>query len=119
MANPETFGATGGAAFVTPDWTPEDAYWRSAFGSRPYGRADRGYEYYRPGYRYGFESAHRYRGRQWSEVESDLQSGWDKYEHRAQSTWENVKDAIRDAWDRVTGRGPDTESQRSTVRPTY
>jgi hypothetical protein len=85
------------------DWTAEDNYWRSTFTSRPYVRADRGYEAYRPGYRYGFESATRHRGRQWDEVESELRSGWDRYEHRGQSMWENVKDAVRDAWDRVTG----------------
>jgi hypothetical protein len=66
--------------------------------------ADRGYEYYQPGYRYGVESATRYRGRNWNDIEGDLRSGWDRFEHRGQSTWENMKDAVRDAWNRVTGR---------------
>jgi hypothetical protein len=92
-------GATAG----TSDWVTEDNYWRTNFASRPYARADRGYEAFQPGYRYGFESAKRYPGRKWNEVESDLRSGWDRFEHRSQSTWENVKDAVRDAWDRVTG----------------
>jgi hypothetical protein len=102
----------------TGEWTTEDTYWRSNFASRPYARADRGYEAYQPGYRYGFESANRYRGRKWDEIESDLRSGWDKVEYRGQSTWENIKDAVRDAWDRVTGdRKPDAEER--TSRPTY
>jgi hypothetical protein len=109
MTNPEIFGgAAGGPAFVTPDWTPENAYWRAEFGARRYAQADRGYEYFEPGYRYGFESAHRYRGRQWGDVESDLERGWEKYEHRGESTWEHIKDAVRDAWDRVTGHRRDT-----------
>jgi hypothetical protein len=86
------------------DWDAEDTFWRDSWSTRPYAVADRGYDYYRPGYRYGYESAARHRGRQWTDVETDLRSGWDRYEHRGQSTWENVKDAVRDAWDRVTGR---------------
>jgi hypothetical protein len=64
--------------------------------------ADRGYDYYRPGYQYGYEAANRYRGRDWNDVESDLRSGWDRFENRSQSTWEHIKDAVRDAWNRVT-----------------
>ena len=119
MANRDDLGTgtstgTGGTA----DWTTEDNYWRSNFASRPYARGDRGYDAYQPGYRYGFESAKRYPGRKWNEVESDLRSGWDRYEHRAKSTWENIKDAVRDAWDRVTG-DRHMETGRSTSRETY
>ena len=86
------------------DWNTEEGYWRSNWSNRPYSKADRGFDYYRPGYRYGFESADRFRGRNWNDVEGDLRSGWDRYEHRGQSKWENVKDAVRDAWDRATNR---------------
>ena len=100
----------------TADWSTEESYWRSNFSSRPYVRADRGFDYYRPGYRYGTESANRNRGRRWEEMEGDLRSGWDRFEHRAESTWDNVKDAVKDAWDRVTGRdgGRDRDASRST-----
>jgi hypothetical protein len=84
------------------NWNDEDSYWRENFRSRPYAIADRDYDYYRGAYRYGFDSANRYRGRNWNDVETDLRSGWDRYEHRGQSAWENVKDAVRDAWNRVT-----------------
>jgi hypothetical protein len=87
------------------DWKDEDVYWRENYKTRPYaGSYD--YTYYQPGYRYGYESAQRYSGRQWQDVESDLERGWDKWEHRGQSTWESVKMAVRDAWDRVTGHRP-------------
>ena len=86
------------------DWTAEETYWRNNWNNRPYAKADRGFDYYLPGYRYGFESANRFQGRQWNDVESDLRTGWDRYENRGQSAWENVKDAARDAWDRVRGR---------------
>ena len=100
------------------DWSGEESYWRSNFSSRPYARADRGFDYYSPAYRYGYESANQYRGRQWNDVETDLRSGWDRYEHRGQSTWENVKDAVKDAWHRVTGGG-DKSTDRGTSRSTY
>jgi hypothetical protein len=105
MANRDNLGTGMGVGGNTGlgDWSIEDTYWRSNFATRPYARADRGYEAYQPGYRYGFESANRFRGQPWNAVEPDLRSGWDRFEHRGQSTWENVKDAVRDAWDRVTG----------------
>ncbi len=87
-------------------WNDEDAYWRSNFRSRPYGSAGRTYEFYQPGYRYGYDAASRFQDRSWDDVESDLKTRWDSYEHRGESTWEQIKDAVRDAWDRVTGKHP-------------
>jgi len=86
------------------NWNDEDEYWRGSYRTRPYASsAGHEYDFYQPGYRYGYESANRYQGRNWNEVESDLSKGWNSYEHRGGSTWEQMKDAVRDAWDRVTG----------------
>jgi hypothetical protein len=105
MATGDTNPTQGfGATKDQLTWNTEDTYWRENWRARPYAQADRGFDYYQPGYRYGFESASKYRGRKWNDVESDLRSGWDKYEHRGQSTWEHMKDAVRDAWDRVMNR---------------
>ena len=38
---------------VTGDWGTEEQYWRSNFSTRPYVNADRGFDFYQPGYRYG------------------------------------------------------------------
>ncbi len=80
--------------------------------------ADRGYEYYEPAYRYGWESAAHHRGKSWSEVEPELERGWETFrgadfkgESRLQSTWDDVKAAVRDAWDRVAG-GSDRAARR-------
>ena len=54
------------------DWDTEDAYWRTSYKTRPYAGSN-DYSYYQPGYRYGYESANRYQGREWSDVEPDLQ----------------------------------------------
>jgi len=86
------------------NWIDEDAFWRTNFRTRPYASSDRDYDYFQPGYRYGYDSAYRYGDRDWNDVESDLASQWDRYEHRAKSTWEQVKGAVRDAWDRVTNQ---------------
>ena len=88
-------------------WNDEDSYWRSNFRSRPYASSTgRDYEFFQPGYRYGYESASRYQGRNWNEVEADLSRDWNSYEYRGTSTWEQIKDAVRDGWDRVMGRHP-------------
>jgi hypothetical protein len=87
------------------EWEDEDAFWRENFRGRPYA-ASADYDYFEPGYRYGFEAANRYPNRSWSDVEDDLSRDWNTYEHRGDSTWEQIKDAVRDAWDRVTGNRP-------------
>lgn len=87
-------------------WDEEDAYWRTNYKNRPYASGNTQYDSYRPGYRYGYESANRYTDKNWDAVEADLSRGWNQYEHRRTSTWEQVKGAVRDAWDRVTGHRP-------------
>jgi hypothetical protein len=99
-------------------WETEDNYWHENFTSRPYALGPDFYDRFRPGYRYGFESAQHYMGRPWEEAEPDLRSGWDSYEHRgeAPTTWDEIKSAVRDAWDRVvSGRGDDPT--RRTAHP--
>jgi uncharacterized protein (TIGR02271 family) len=62
------------------------------------------YDTYAPAYRYGYEMANdpRYRGKDFSAVESDLRS--DYGQRYPNSTWERMKDSIRYGWDKVTGK---------------
>jgi hypothetical protein len=92
-------------------WTDEDRYWRDSFRTRPYVTGDRDYDFYQPAYRYGFESATKYRGRPWGEVESSLSRGWETAPGHSKSTWQEIKDVVRDAWDRVTD-GTDRAAKR-------
>ena len=119
MANRDNLSTGTSTSGTSSDWNTEEQYWRSNWSTRPYITADRGYDYYQPGYRYGFESATRYRGRDWNDVETDLRSGWERFEHRGQSTWENVKDAVRDAWNRLTGDVEHTPVTKGSSRSTY
>ena len=82
--------------------TVEDAYWRENYASRPYATADRGYEYYQPAYRYGWESRARYQGKQFDEVESDLQRDWNS-QRPTKMEWNEARDPVRDAWQRSVG----------------
>jgi hypothetical protein len=88
----------------SPDWTTDESYWRENYRTRPYADESRGFDHYRPGYRYGYESADRIGRRPWNEAEPELRRGWDEYEGRSDSTWEEIKDTVKDAWDRVTGK---------------
>jgi hypothetical protein len=88
------------------EWKDEDSYWRQNYRSRPYFQSGEEYDFYQPGYRYGYEAANRYHDRHWEDVESDLSRDWDRYENRGTSTWEQMKHAVRDAWDRITGKRP-------------
>ena len=88
------------------DWTSEEDYWRKNYSNRPYAGQNRDFDYWKPAYRYGYDSANRYQGRRWDEVETDLRTGWNNYEHRGTSTWEQIKDAVKDGWDRLTGNRP-------------
>ena len=89
----------GAAELVNP--TVEDAYWREQYQARPYVAADRGYEYYQPAYRYGWESYPRYRGKRYEDVEPQLERGWTDYRGESTLTWVEARAATRDAWHRL------------------
>ena len=97
-------GTTTGAGTVSGDWNLDQSWWRENFRDRPYVTADRDFDYYEPGYRFGYESANRYRGKRFDDIEPDLRNDFDRFEGRGKSTWQNMKDAVRDAFDRVTGK---------------
>ena len=83
--------------------TVEADYWRENFKSRPYYRSGKEYSEYEPAYRYGWESASRadYRGKNFSDVERDLELGWSRSEGSRPQPWQDAKAATKDAWDRA------------------
>jgi len=78
---------------------------------------NRGYTYdrYEPAYRYGYTLASdkRYTGKDWSAIETDVRSDWEKNNKGA---WDEFKDAIRYGWDRVRGYSPAEASARTAAR---
>jgi len=79
----------------------DDHYWRENYASRPYARSGSNYDEYRPAYQYGTTAAHRFKGRRWEDVESDLERGWNEARGDSGSAWHHSKEAVRDAWHRV------------------
>jgi hypothetical protein len=79
--------------------------------------ASRGHAYdrYEPAYRYGYTIAgdKRYAGKEWSAIEADVRSDWEK---NNQGAWEDFKDSIRYAWDRVRGYSAAEASARNPSR---
>jgi hypothetical protein len=120
MSEPNAFDRVSPAedANWQASWETEDNYWHENFTSRPYALGPDYYERFRPGYRYGFESAQHHLGREWDEAEPDLQRGWETYQHRGESstTWDDIKAAVRDAWDRVAGGRTSDRSVREADR---
>lgn len=86
-----------------PDWRRYDADFQNHFRST-YGSTGSSYDTYSPAYQYGYRMGNdqRYRGRTWSDVESDLRRNYES--SYPGSTWERMKDAVRYGWDKVTGR---------------
>ncbi len=60
------------------------------------------YEDYEPAYRYGSDlgSDKRYRGRGWSEVESDARRDWES--RNPNDGWERFKAAVKRGWERTS-----------------
>ena len=94
----------GAAEAVNP--TVEDSYWRDNYAKSSYATADRGYEFYQPAYRYGWESRAKHQGRKFDEVESDLEKNWDSFKGSSKLTWNEAKHATKDAWHRVERKLP-------------
>ena len=93
------------------NWGDQDSYWRDNYGERPYAQADRAYEYYQPAYKYGHEAAFTYGGRAWdTEIDHDLERGWEQARGDSNCSWAEVKDAVRDAYDRTR-----VEAQQTAV----
>ena len=91
--------------------TEEDSYWKSNYSSRPYSKG-RSYEDLQPAYRYGYESRHLNRDRDWNSAENDLERGWEKAKANTRHGWHEVKEAVRDGWDRVTDPSDRDNSRR-------
>jgi hypothetical protein len=102
-----TTGSMRDTEYASDDlWGQHDPHFRERYPSRPYARADRGYEHYQPAYRYGHDAARQHSGRQWDEVEGDLERGWHSVHGTSRGAWDEMKHAARDAWDHTRGDRP-------------
>ena len=113
----ERVGATTGVAPDTTmgSWSDVSSRYRQRWQARSQQAGMEGgrWEAAEPGYRYGHEMASdpRYQGREWTDAESDLRSGYADWatrqghrETQDQGLWDRLKEGARDAWDSVRGR---------------
>jgi uncharacterized protein (TIGR02271 family) len=88
------------ADYVDP--VEEEKYWKEEYTSRPYYREGTSFNEYRPAYRYGLESAVKYPGKSFDEIESRLCRQWPQYRgDRSHLGWTRARDAVRDAHERT------------------
>jgi hypothetical protein len=69
-----------------------------------YRASGRDYDYYAPGYRYGYGLAMDERWDEydnWDELEADARREWEELEDNAGNAWDDFKDAVRRAWEDV------------------
>jgi hypothetical protein len=90
----------GAAEAVNP--TVEDEYWRGTYVERPYVETGRNYEYYRPAYRFGWESYSQHGQRDFDDLDETLSREWDAHRGDSLQTWNEAREAARDAWNRVS-----------------
>ncbi len=99
----ESIGTGGLAAGEDLDEVAEGDYWRQNFERRPYYQAGRPYEYYEPGYRFGWRSAVGL-GKdavEFEDIETQLSRKWTYELASGEMDWEDVRQAARDAWNRA------------------
>jgi hypothetical protein len=88
------------------DEAAEEAYWSTHYASRPYARSDVEYDYYRPAYRFGWESRCAYPRCAWEDVRDNLRQNWMGDPANFQMPWEDAEAAVLDAWERVGAAWP-------------
>ncbi len=107
-------GAVGGgyagkgiAESVNP--TEENAYWENNYRSASYHEGNYDYNDYSPAYRTGYEgfTRHAESGKDYADVESDLQQDYARNRGSSRLEWDKAKVATRDAWDRLKGKFSD------------
>lgn len=83
---------------LDPDLNRYDQKFRQHFQTR-YGTSGKGYEYYQPAYRYGYDMANnnQYSGYDWNRLEPVARQDWER--RGMQGRWEDIKDAVRGAWE--------------------
>ncbi len=102
-------GYAGKAVAESINPTDENAFWENNHRGASYYEKDYDYTDYAPAYRTGYEGFGRYgaSGKDYKDVESDLESDYTKNRGASRLEWDKAKSATRDAWDRLKGKFSD------------
>ena len=92
----------------------DDTHYRDAYEGSSSRLGDRSYDDVRPAYQLGHLASRNpdYQGRDFEEVETDLQRGWNDDVSRSSGSWQQVRGFARDAF--VRGREKGSEGERGT-----
>ncbi len=94
-------GVAGHSVAAMIDPAAEDAYWRDNYRNESYADGDLGYDQYAPAYRTGYTGYGKYAGREWDEVENDLQHDYERAKGKSSLAWSDAKHATKAAWHKV------------------
>jgi hypothetical protein len=99
-------GLAGKGVAESIDPTAENAYWESHYRDASYYEAGHEYSDYAPAYRVGYEGYDRFvgSGRDYLDVEPDLEREYMNSRGASSLGWEKAKAATRDAWERLKSR---------------
>ncbi len=104
------YGAHGVAEAMNPT-TEEEKYWREHHAKQPYAEKERPYEDYAVAYRTGYEGFHKYPGKAYEEIETDLALDYQRNQPGAALPWDHARHAVHAAWAKlshdVAPRDPD------------
>lgn len=100
-------GAIGGITGeeVAREFNPtiEEEYWAENYHTRPY-VTSRDYETYRPAYRYGIDAYSTYSGKEFGEIEPDLNKDWASARGNSTLEWPEARKASQDAYERLRAK---------------
>lgn len=105
-------GAAGEAAGREFNPTAEEKYWEENYANRPYYVEGRDFETYRPAYRYGIDNYNRFEGKDFAQVEAELNRGWSKSRGTSSLEWNEARPATEDAYNRMSARLRQDDAER-------
>ena len=83
------------------DVAKEEAYWREQHPKQSYAK-EASYEDYAAAYRTGYEGFHKYPGKAYEEIESDLALDYQRNQPGAALPWDHARHAVHAAWAKVS-----------------
>jgi hypothetical protein len=87
------------AEVVNP--TTYNSYWNDNYNKTDYYVAGRDWNDYEPAYKLGYDSFDKYRGRTYSEAETELERDWNSLRGNSRLAWNEAKGAVRDGWHHI------------------
>ena len=97
-------GLAGKSVAEAVNPTAEELYWKETYLREPYYVAGKGFEYYAPAFRAGWEGRVLHDGRSFGDAEPALQAKYNLGRSELDPTWQEVRPAAHAAWNRVSLR---------------